>query len=130
MDHDINVQLTRFGYNFFPLTAMMLAGYTVKRLYSNTMSHLVKAFLIALTVAVIASGVRVGWFAVSRTFPSPGEEWNIVMWDLKIWMAMITGPVWMIAILALLHIMEKMPAREASINVAIITVLAWLWALI
>ncbi|MBT8046526.1 MAG: hypothetical protein KJN67_05110 [Pontiella sp.] len=121
--------MTRVGYNFFPLTAIMLSIYTIRRLIHNRMTPLVRGFLLALTMIVLDVGIRIGWFSIARTFTGEGEIWNLFMWNSKIYMALFTGPVFLASVLWLLHIMEKLKAAEIAINVAIVTALAYLWAL-
>ena len=88
--------ITKFGYALFPISGLvgaLLIEYKLRNYSLTEDAYRVLSYLQHILGAVT---LRIGWFSVSRAFPtdgfvvgnSPHNQW---MWENKVYMAIVAG---------------------------------------
>ena len=112
---NLEQHIVEFGYTQFPLATLVLIGFILRLIWQNNLSKQSFYTLIAFLFIGIASGVRVGWFALSRLI-GPGSDvdvggcafmvHNAAMWELKWMMALQTGLMYTAGVMLFIHIFD------------------------
>lgn len=107
MDSETKLFLTRFGYAFFPLGAVLCSAYLIKWLRADYLTETTKMFVLIFLAIMWDIGIRVGWFTVSRATAPNGALQNPWMWDNKVYMALGTGVLFFGLVMAFINLIEN-----------------------
>ena len=93
-----SVFLTKFGYGLIPASCIAAIIVIYIKLKTYGLLEETKGLLLDLSIWLFVVGIRVGWFAFSRKFPTDGftvngEPHNEFMWSNKHLMAITTGVI-------------------------------------